>query len=125
MKMQIGQNGLTPLPSGRYRLTVIKVHETSWSFGPALEWVFEVADGPYSGCQVSGKMSQHNSTGPHQKLGRWYHAITGRCPTVGEEIDTDQLIGKSCWAEITKCFSKQGKPSNNVELIPEPDALAS
>lgn len=120
MKIRIGNERFTPLPAGYYRLRAMAIRENvDWPpYGKALEWEFEVAEGPFTGCRLQAKMNRHSSLGPTQKFGRWYFALTGVRLKGGAEVDPQELVSKTCWAVVTQGRSSLGKPSNNVELIP-------
>ena len=119
MKVTIGHDGYIPLKTSVQKLKVIDIRETVWEgIGPALEWLFEVDSGSHKGCQLKALMNRGNSLGPKSKFGRWYHAITGLWLKKGDVIDTDILKGRLCLAKVTFRFSKKGKPSNEVDLIP-------
>lgn len=125
MKVCIGKGGFRQLPNDRYWVKVVAIIQTAWKeYGPALEWVFEIVHGASTGCRVSGKTNLTNSLGPTCKFGRWWFALTGVRVKEGEKVDTESLINKCCWAEITVCRSASGKPANHIELIPgdPPDA---
>ncbi len=123
MRLKIERDGFTPLPNNRYLVRVVSVEQVEWqSVGPALRWTFEVLEGAYTGCRLCGNTNLSNSLGPRQKFGRWYHAIIGRFLVVGEQIDTNELVGKRCWAEVVLRRSRTGKPANQIELVPQEEA---
>ena len=124
MKIPITAERFTPLPAGCYRVKVVSVRGVQWEpYGWALEWEFEVVEGPYAGCLVRGHTNLHNATGPRQKFGRWYYALTGTRTQLGDAVETDDLIHKTCWAQIEQRVTRRGKPGNTIELIPgRPDA---
>jgi hypothetical protein len=121
MKIRIEREGYTQLPDARYRLRIVAIRRTTWTFGPAYEWEFEVASGRWSGCRLKGMVNKTNGVGPRQKFGRWYHAITGNWLKVGDEVDTGKLLGQLVWAEVHRTISKKGKPSNHLDLVPPDD----
>jgi hypothetical protein len=113
------RDGFVPLKTGRYQLRVINIIPTTWgAFGRAWEWKFEVVGGIHDGCRLDGKTKCDAIASTTSKFGRWYRAVTGRKPVIGDPIDRDELIGKTCWAMVAECWSNSGKPSNDVNLLP-------
>lgn len=119
MKVCIRKEGFVQLPTDRYWVKVVSiVFQKAWKeYGPALEWVFEVMRGRHRRCRLNGKTNLTNSLGPRGKFGRWYFALTGIELKEGQEVDTDALIGKCCWAEITAFRSANDKPANEIDLV--------
>lgn len=111
------REGFVPLKTDKYRLKVISISEAEW-YGPAWEWTFEVVGGLRDGCKVTGKTKYEASSSTTGKFGRWYRAVIGRPPVLGEPFDREALKGRICWGMITECRSKLGKPSNDVDLFP-------
>lgn len=119
MKARIGQHKYTIIPDGKYRVKVISIVEVYWTYikAQAWLWTFEIMNGVNAGCRISGHTNLHSSFGPKQKVGRWYHAITGAWLNGGDEIDTDYLLNKTSFAQIRVVFDKDKKPANKIELI--------
>jgi hypothetical protein len=62
------------------------------------EWDFSVTDGEYAGLQVRGntepKVTSQDDQGGNLHLARpWVEALLNRTLELGEEIDTDDLVG--------------------------------
>jgi len=118
MKIEVGRDRYVQLPDGRYRVKMVDIFESKSECGPCHEWVFEVVGGRFHGCRLNGRTNRHNAWAPRHKAGQWYFALTGQRLQEGAVVETDELIGKTAWAEIKSGRSKKGKPSNHIELIP-------
>lgn len=78
-----------------------------------LEWSFLVTSGQYSGQTVTGSCDPRLSNHESNRFRQWVEGVLGRELAVGEDIDTDDLIGLT--AEIT-VFHKERKGTIYVNL---------
>lgn len=70
------------------------------------EWDFYVTDGEYAGLTIRGntepRITTADAPGGNLKLVRpWAEALLGRDLNVGEDVDTDDLVGLPCQLTVT------------------------
>jgi len=89
------------------------------------EWTFSVYDGEYAGLNVRGNSepritSMEERTGSLHLARNWVEALLGRELQLGEEVDTDDLIGLAGVGTVTHLEPRAKKDGEgmwfNVEL---------
>jgi len=105
---------ITEVEEGIHQATLSAIEKMDTSLGPALRWVFALADGT----EVSGMTSTRTST--VSKLMRWYSALGGKIEN--GEIDTDSVIGRACQIRVVHRAGKFGgaKFPNVQDVLPLP-----
>lgn len=100
------------LPAGVYAVRLIDVEERISRDGAAfLLWHFEVVETEYAGASLTGVTSLR--MGATARARQWAEALLGRRLTRGEEIDTDQLVGRRALATVTT-IEREGREFNRV-----------
>ncbi len=64
------------------------------------EWHFEVQEGPYMGQILYGETRPEYTTREDNKVRQWSEALLNRELAVGEELDTDTLLGRQCVVSV-------------------------
>jgi len=105
---------ITEVEEGIHEAKLSTVERVETSVGPALRWVFVLADGT----EVTGITSMRAS--PASKLVRWFTALGGK-PENGE-IDTDKITGRTCQVRIVHRAGKFGgaRFANVADVLPLP-----
>ncbi len=89
------------IPEGTVVAAVVKeIEHKELSFGPRLNWKFDVTEGEYKGWTVNDGTSPKFSIDPPSKMYEWAVQLLQRTFEVGDTIDTDDLIGLPCRIEI-------------------------
>lgn len=85
-----------------------------------LRWEFVVVDpGPWEGKNIFGDTSTNFTAHPNCKAYNWSTAITGKQFDVGEELDTDNLLGLPCRVIIMHKPDREGRSWMRVrEVLP-------
>ena len=60
------------------------------------QWSFEMVDGPYSGLTGYGETTAEYTNREDNLVRQWGETLLGRELDLGEEMDTDKLIGLPC-----------------------------
>ncbi len=60
------------------------------------EWTFEVTAGPYLGDTLRGDTEPELTTRDDNRLRQWAEALLSREIEVGEDFDTDMIVGLPC-----------------------------
>jgi hypothetical protein len=79
---------------------VIEIELKQLDFGPRLNWKFEITDGEHQGFKINDGTSPKFSVDPPSKLYEWACMLLGRTFEVGDNLDTDDLIGLPCRVEV-------------------------
>ncbi len=105
-----------PLPTGEYLVRVASITEKEGKYSLQLQWVFRVLEPEYEGRELIAYTNATSST--TAKLAQWARALG--CEVVpGEELDTDELVGRKAIAVVVVKPSQQGNRYNHVEnLLP-------
>lgn len=64
------------------------------------EWKFEIVEGAYLGDVLRGDTRPEYTTRADNKVRQWSESLLNRELTVGEELDTDMLLGLPCIVTI-------------------------
>jgi len=64
------------------------------------EWYFKVVSGPFEGDTLRGDTPPEMTTREDNKVRIWGEALLGREIEVGEEFDTDQIVGLPCLISV-------------------------
>lgn len=76
---------------------VLSIVPVTLQFGPKLNWKFEVTEpGDWQGYKINGSTTQNFTLHEKCKLMQWASALLGRVFEVGDQLDTDDLIGLPC-----------------------------
>jgi len=59
-------------------------------------WVFEITEGDYKGEKAYAETNPGLSTAEHDRVRQWGETLMGRTIGLGEDFDTDPLIGTPC-----------------------------
>ncbi len=63
-------------------------------------WVFRIQEGEFADDALYGDTSAEFSTRDDNKIRQWSEALLGREMEVGEELDTDNMIGLPCYVTV-------------------------
>lgn len=89
------------VPEGEIVAAKVKeIKAETLDFGPRLNWAFEITEAPWEGVRVLDSCSQKFTIDPPSKFYEWACQLLGRTFEIGEQIDTDDLVGLSCRIEI-------------------------
>lgn len=96
------------------KLTKIEEKQISWTDkqtgkpkeAEILEWTFVVTSGAHEGKTVRGSCDPRLSNHENNRFRQWVEGVLGRDLAVGENIDTDDLIGLT--ADITVLHKDRG-----------------
>jgi hypothetical protein len=89
------------IPEGTVVVAKVKdIEYKELSFGPRLNWKFEVIEGEHKGWTLNDGTSPKFSIDPPSKMYEWAVQLLGRTFEVGETIDTDDLIDLPCRIEV-------------------------
>lgn len=92
-------------------------------------WIFEITDGEYLGVEIYGDTQPEFSTREDNLVRIWSEALTGKEIEVGEELDTDTLIGCEAMMSIRHDDPVKKKDGSffygcsPAEIFPKADAL--
>lgn len=64
------------------------------------EWEFEITDGDYKGASAYGDTDARLTTRDDDVVRQWAETLMGREIEIGEEFDTDNIIGYSCLISV-------------------------
>ncbi len=64
------------------------------------QWTFDITSGPYLGGSLYGDTESEMTTRGDNTLRQWAEALLGREIEVGEDFDTDDIIGLPCVVTI-------------------------
>lgn len=79
---------------------VAEIEQKTLDFGERLNWKFEVTEAQWEGYKINGSTSMKFTIDPPSKFYEWAVQLLGRTFELGENIDTDDLIGLQCRIEI-------------------------
>jgi hypothetical protein len=84
--------------------------------GQELVWKWEIQEGPYKTRWAFGS-TRTRVGGTNNPLLDWVEALYGRSLAVGEEFDTDDLIGMIANITVRHETSSKGKPYATVDTV--------
>jgi hypothetical protein len=93
-------------------------------------WIFEITDGEFAGLQIFGDTPAEFSTREDNLVRIWSEVLTGKEIEIGEELDTDGLVGLEAMMSVRHdepVRKKNGEMFYGVspaEVLPKSDALA-
>ena len=110
------------LPEDVYKATVVRISERELTFEgktrPGLEITFQIQDDPdFSGVEISGVTTLLAKLTPKSKLRQWAEAILNTKFSEGYELDTDDLIGKTCRISTWNREGSQGGTFTNIKDV--------
>jgi len=89
---------------GVYAATIKEIEKVTGEFGDQLRFTFTIDDlpdeEPWAWCSYK--------LGTQTKLWRWFTALKGRAPTIGEKVSPRDLVGCRCQLVIGPKKSKSG-----------------
>ena len=108
------------IPMGVYNARITEVNEdTEGQFGPQFQYNFEITAGEHEGVNLLGWSSQKFSK--KSKMRKWATAALQRTFSPGEQIDTDDLVGKPVRIEVLKKTSESdGSEFNKIDDVTAP-----
>lgn len=83
----------TAVPNDFYRAKIVDIRSAEGKFGLFMAVTFEITEGEHKGKQLDGICNY--KLNKKTKLYVWLNKM-GLSPKVGEEFDTDMMIGKEC-----------------------------
>jgi hypothetical protein len=128
--------GFPTLPTGTYFAVLRDVEDESGQYGPRFKWLWDV--------DIPGQLASHElrqwtntTTTPGAVAGKIIKALTGRFLARGEDLDTDELVGKRVVLDVTlddenarnviegvrAAPQLAGAPSPGEPPLPEPDPV--
>lgn len=116
------------IPEGTVVVAMVKeIEEKELSFGPRLNWKFEVTEGEYKGWTINDGTSPKFSIDPPSKMYEWTVQLLQRTFEVGDPMNTDDLIGLPCRIEIGHKPDKDDPQKSwmRVETLLPPRGVAS
>jgi DNA-directed RNA polymerase subunit RPC12/RpoP len=114
--MKIRWTTAEPLPTGEYPVRVESVNEQEGKYGVQLVWKLRVLAPEHEGKELTAWTNTTTST--NSKLARWAQSL-GFEPEPGEELDTNDLIGRKAIAVVVVKRAEDGSIFNRVEdLLP-------
>lgn len=114
--MKLRWTATEPVPTGEYPCEVVEVTEQQGKFGTQLVWKLRLIDPEHEGRELIAWTNTSTST--TSKLAKWASAL-GFTPEPGEELDTEDLVGRKAVAQVLIKRSDDGKAFNRVEdLLP-------
>lgn len=106
------------IPTGEYPVQVVDLEQETGTFGQQLKWKLEIiGGGDYAGKTLTAWASLSNSL--KSKLAKWSIAL-GIQLDAGEELDTDDLIGRKAMATVVVKTKEDGSEFSKVEEIKAP-----
>lgn len=103
-----------PLPTGSYHCVVVDVTVKNGLYGEQMQFTLEVVSGEHAGRQLKAWCNPSAST--NSKLYRWARALLREPVT---RLDTQQLVGKQCMAQVVQQQAGNGNIYSRVqELLP-------
>jgi len=112
----------TEIDDGMYEAELVSVSTTDIpEWGERWRWSFRVVLEEDEIVEVSGLTTTKFST--MSKAYKWFSALAGREPEIGEEVDLDELVGKKALIEIKNVQRGEFKISNVTDVKPLPKSL--
>lgn len=112
--MRIDVKAEQTLEDGTYPATLLSIEERDTVHGERLLWKFEVT---HEGQRLEKDGWTSMSNSERGNLVKWAGAILG---SVGESLDTDDLIGKPCTVVIETYEDKDGNERDKVKNVKAP-----
>lgn len=91
--------GSKPVPEGLYKAVVKEIKEGTGEFGDYVKIALEIADDDYKGIikiMVASLKLSKSKSGKNSKLFDVVKAVLKVEPKTGDNLDLNQLIGKTC-----------------------------
>lgn len=103
------EEGFVPLENGRYPAVLIAIEQQHMAYGDALKWIFSIKGHDreqwgWSGTKIS----------PTTKPGQWASACLGRPLSVGESVNSANLIGAEVVLVISRYLDDDGTERNKI-----------
>lgn len=95
------------------------------------QWRFEIVEGAYLGEVLRGDTRPEYTTRADNKVRQWSEALLNREMSVGEELDTDMLIGLPCIVTIAHAEPRKKAdgtyfyPCEVEEVLPKSGSLVN
>jgi len=103
--------GFAEIEDGMYEAKLVEIEETTLpEWGERWRWWFEVETEDEETVKVAGLTSRKFSD--RSKAYKWFSALTGREPEIGEEVDLDEAVGNECLVEV------KNKPGQGGAVFP-------
>jgi hypothetical protein len=113
--MKVKIEAFETYPAGVYPATVSEITaDDDGNYGAQYRFKF-VLGGALNEKKMNGWCKQSGSV--KSKFFEWYTALTGRTPKPGEEVDTDELIGKTAQLVIKIKKNDDGSEKNVIDSV--------
>lgn len=113
--MKVKIEAFETYPAGVYPATVSEiVADDDGNYGAQYRFKF-ILGGVLDGKKMTGWCKQSGSV--KSKFFEWYTALTGRTPKPGEEVDTDEMIGKTAQLVIKIKKADDGSEKNVIDSV--------
>lgn len=71
-------------------------------------WEFQITEGDYAPLRAWGETEAKVSNHPSNRARQWIEAIRNAPLGVGEEVDTDDILGLPCFIEVDNVVEERG-----------------
>lgn len=108
------------IPEGLYKATVKQIEEGTGNFGDYLKFIFEISEGEFMGViknTIASKKLTTSKSGKSSKLYDIVEAINKEKPTANEDLDIEELLGKSCQILVKNDKEKDGITYQSISMV--------
>ena len=114
VKMTAEESSFEMIPEGEIvSAKVVDIERKKFDWGERLNWKFEVTEpGNWLEYKINGSTSLKFTIDPPSKFYEWSVQLLGRTFDVGDDVETEDLIGLPCRIEIDYQPDKDDEKKN-------------